>query len=82
MQDNLDKALEIINETEKILSRLAEYSTNFFNSMKPALHHITITTKGYIFTKIHLNNSKVFINLLFVYIELVVIVGVQFARAE
>lgn len=63
MQDNLNKALEIINETKKMLSRLSEHSTNFLDSIKPALYHITLTTKGYILTKSHLNNSKVFIHL-------------------
>lgn len=55
MQDRLDKSLEIINETEKLLSKLNKYSTDFLDSVKVALFHITLTLKGYIFTKCHLS---------------------------
>jgi len=68
MQDNLDKALEIIIETEKILSKLNEHSTDFLDSIKHALYHITMTTKLYILTKCHLNTDEVCTNLVFKYI--------------
>lgn len=54
MQDHLENALEIINETEKILashSKLTENTTDFLDSISNALRHITLTTKGYVLAK-------------------------------
>lgn len=57
IQDQLDQALKIINETENILSRLTEHSTDFLNSIKCAMYHITLTTKGYVLTKYRLSTE-------------------------
>jgi hypothetical protein len=54
MQDHLDNALEIINETEKILSshsKITENTTDFLDSISNALRHITLSTKGYVLVK-------------------------------
>lgn len=64
MHNHLDEALEIINQTEKILSKLTEHSTDFLNSIKQALYHITLSTKGYILTKRHINTKVRYIYVL------------------
>lgn len=57
MQDHWDQALKIIDETENILSKLTEHSTDFLNSIKNALYHIILTMKGYVLTKCHLSTE-------------------------